>query len=140
MARCYFWSCADGAAFHWGKILDRLVYREQRYCLDLWRSGLPDRTSAVGLLLGSDLFAWCRIYQGLCEPTWKQARQACCRRAERAGPAARRDADHIMNAILRGTKECSASLTISPPFHFAIHRRLHDVLPSSGIARHPQVA
>jgi len=45
-----------------------------------------------------------------------------------------------MNAILRGTKECSASLTISPPFHFAIHRRLHDVLPSSGIARHPQVA
>src|ERR1044072_6970559 len=73
MARCRRRVGGDLAAVHERKIVDRLVYRQQRHDLDLWRGRRAAGDPAVGLLLGADFSSWSRIHESLVRPAERQA-------------------------------------------------------------------
>src|ERR1044072_9686954 len=73
MARCRRRVGGDLAAVHGRKIADRLVYRQQRHDLDLWRGRRAAGDPAVGLLLGADFSSWGRIHKNLVRPAEREA-------------------------------------------------------------------
>src|SRR3954469_22714691 len=89
MARCHCRSRAYFAAVRDRQVADRMVHWKQRHCLDIRSGGLADRAFAMGVLFGTDLFAWGRIHQGFCQPAWQQTRQAGRGRACVGGCSAR---------------------------------------------------
>src|SRR5260221_378285 len=83
----------DCGALRPRKIPARILYRTQRLCIGVWRSGIVDHRAGVGFLFGADFLLRRGVHPGLRTAPWEPsailrttARGVAC---ELTDPAAR---------------------------------------------------